>query len=350
MAPYIFLYLFASFAAFFDGRKSLKKMQFLFAGLLGAYIFLLIGSRFEIGADWSNYLEILYSTEDSNLLEAISIRDPGYMLVNYVSNKSGLGILGVNLVCASIFTIGLLRFAFSLPRPLLAIVISIPYLVIVVGMGYSRQGAALGFIFFSIPYMRTDETRKFLAYIALAAMFHKPAILLALFPALVVSKSKIVSFTTTILLAGLSYALILHETVDDYLYIYIEREYSSAGALIRIALTAIPAAIFLLFRHRWRFDSTEQKFWTTVSCSAVLLACAIPFVPSTTALDRMAIYLSPVQILVFCSLPTVFCRGRQIRTLCFLAIVLFWGAILLGWLTLTNYSSNWLPYKSYIFL
>ena len=44
------------------------------------------------------------------------------------------------------FTYGLFRICRQQPNPWLALVVATPFLIIVVGMGYTRQAAAMGFL------------------------------------------------------------------------------------------------------------------------------------------------------------------------------------------------------------
>ena len=56
--------------------------------------------------------------------------------------------------------------------------VAVPYIVIVVAMGYTRQGAALGIIMAGLAdYLRRESIMRLAAYIAFAATFHATAVL-----------------------------------------------------------------------------------------------------------------------------------------------------------------------------
>jgi hypothetical protein len=152
MLPYWTLFLIASSGAAIEGgaRKFRLPLTIFLAGLC-AYIVLFVGSRDNIGADWWSYMRVLYLATDLSSAEALATYEPGYMLINIISARMGGEMLGANLAIAAIFAIGLCRFCLTLPRPLLALAISIPYLVIVVAMGYNRQSAAIGILLFALP-------------------------------------------------------------------------------------------------------------------------------------------------------------------------------------------------------
>lgn len=99
--------------------------------------------------------------------------DPGYALVNWEVGRMGLRIWAVNLICASIFTVGLLSLCRLQPKPLLAVLVAVPYLVIVVAMGYTRQSAAIGFLMLGLSQYVRRATFRMLISLLLAASFHK---------------------------------------------------------------------------------------------------------------------------------------------------------------------------------
>ena len=145
-----------------------------------ALLSVVIGLRHEVGGDWSGYLKI-FTLIDSDEFSASSISvmmDPGYLFLNVVASELGIGVHGVNFIAAIIFSVGLAVFCRQLPRPLLALAVAIPYLIIVVAMGYSRQSLALGLSMMAFAYLRNDQIWKFTILILVAVTFHKTAIAL----------------------------------------------------------------------------------------------------------------------------------------------------------------------------
>ena len=70
---------------------------------------------------------------------------------------------------------------------------------------------------------------------------------------------------------------------------------------------------------------------------------------SSTAVDRVALYLIPLQLFVFARLPDVLGGGRSIRTWV-IAIVIYYTAVLIVWLNFATHAFAWVPYHSWIFL
>ena len=76
--------------------------------------------------------------------------DYGYELINWLLINLGLGIYGVNVFCSVIFITSLFHFCYLQPNKWLGIVISFPVIIMVLGMGFTRQGAAFAFFLLSL--------------------------------------------------------------------------------------------------------------------------------------------------------------------------------------------------------
>ena len=70
--------------------------------------------------------------------------------------------------------------------------------------------------------------------------------------------------------------------------------------------------------------------------------------PSSTAVDRVALYLIPLQLFVFSRLPDLMGRGRGLRNWV-MAVVAYYTAVLFVWLNFATHSQYWLPYQSWFF-
>ena len=151
MTVYWLMFLITSILAFTEQAKlvvgeAIERRNRNLPGWIvaGVCLTLIIGLRYEVGGDWFNYIRSLLMGQHLSLGEMLSRGDPGYRLFNWLSVSLGMGIYGVNLLCAIVFVTGLIVFCRSQPRSVLALVVAIPYMVMVLGMGYSRQGVALG--------------------------------------------------------------------------------------------------------------------------------------------------------------------------------------------------------------
>ena len=120
-------------------------------------------------------------------------------------------------------------------------------MVIVVGMGYTRQGIALGLIMLGLVAISRNKTILFFLLIILAATFHKTAIVMLGIAGLAATRNKFWMFFWASLIAYFSYTLFLSDSFERFVKYYYEQSYQSSGALIRILMLILPASILLLF-------------------------------------------------------------------------------------------------------
>jgi hypothetical protein len=318
---------------------------------LGLVLFLtlLIGLRDQVGGDWGGYLPYLTRMAGLQLSEVLSEDEPGYALLNWFSHSVGGGVYFVNTICGLIFTVGLLLFSRAQPRPWLALTLAFPYLITVVAMGYSRQGVAIGFEMIALLSLQRDRLLRFLMWIAFAATFHRTVLVLLILPVSTLSPSlRFTQLLRLLLLAGAGYgiyAALLSQDLDYYTQGYIDAQYQSQGALIRVMLCLLPALLFLPFRRRFRLPIAIQRIWTLIAILAVLAAIGLFTVASSTAVDRIALYLIPLQLFVGSRLPDTRLFGMGPATWTQI-LVLFSLSVLLVWLVFANHSVYWLPYRN----
>src|SRR5690606_27159949 len=115
----------------------------------------------------------------------------------------------------------------------------------------------------------------------------------------------------------------------------------------RIAINAIPAALFLLFRKRFAFDSRISAFWAWMSLTALLLIPLLILSPSSTAIDRVALYWIPLQLVVLNRLPDVLGVPGKRNPLWVYAISSYSALIMIVWLLFAHHAHAWLPYRFY---
>ena len=177
MLSYWLLFALPAAALLTPVRASLELRQYLF--LFATLLFIVVlGLRFQIGADWGNHLKYYESYSSAPFFEIVKNPDFGFLLVNRISGLVGGEVYLVNFLCSLFFMAGLLTFCLRQLNPWLALLVSIPYLVIVVSLGYVRQGVAIGFEFFAIVALLNGHLRKFFIYIFCAISFHISAIVL----------------------------------------------------------------------------------------------------------------------------------------------------------------------------
>ena len=320
-------------------RPSRRRM--LAVGAL--IIALMVGLRFEVGADWESY-QFQFRQAGRYSLESFvpKFGDPAYNFISWNVRNAGVDIWLVNLIGGLIFGWGLLQFARVQRDPWLTMVVAVPYLVIVVAMGYSRQGMAIGLLLAGLAAVhRGASTLHFGLYCVAAALFHRTAVVLFPLVALASGRTRSINLFITLAVGLLFYDLFLASTAALFRQRYIEGLYSSQGATIRIMLNIIPAVLYLGFARRFGFSDVERKLWRYFSFAACLLAIALALSPSSTAVDRIALYIIPLQLAILPRAPEAFNVYGIGRTL----VITYSAAILLVWLNFARHAEDWIPYR-----
>ena len=185
----------------------------------------LVGWRYEVGGDWGNYLinfeRALYLSDTFEWWSD----DPGYRFLEWFSLQTGWGIFGVNLIGGFLFSLGVMVFCRHLPRPWLALAVAVPYLVIILGMGYSRQGIALGLAMIGLVALGRGQVRKFVFWTVAGALFHKSAVVLLPIAALAASRRRIVSAMWVGVVILVAYVTLLQDSVERLTTGYLDAGY-----------------------------------------------------------------------------------------------------------------------------
>lgn len=311
--------------------------------LLCLLITAMIGLRYEVGADYQQYIEIFDRTARMDLERAIQSGDPAYQLLNWLVAKAGWAQWVVNLVCAAIFTWGLARFVRAQPAPMAALLVAFPYLVLVVANGYTRQSVAIGLIMAGLaPVVRGGSVIRFTLYAAIAAAFHRTAVVVLPLVAFAAQRGRLVNVIVGIAVMFLLYDLLLAASVGSLVENYIGARYGSQGAAIRVAMTALPAILMLAFGSRLDFGRQERATWRLFALASLAMVPLLFLLPSSTAVDRIALYLLPIQIAVIPRFLLVIAGPIAGR----LAIVAYCIMIQFVWLNYAAHARFWIPYQT----
>lgn len=305
---------------------------------------LMVGLRHEVGGDWLQYIAIFDRHAIEALAELLASSEPGYALMNGLSSQLDWGAYGTNFLCALIFTYGLWQFCRVQPLPALAITVAIPYLVIVVAMGYTRQGVAIGFGMLALLSLERQQWFRFVALVLLAATFHKTAVVLLGLALALSGGGWWWRLPLMSIVAFFAYQSILAESLDNYLLNYEQAGYQSQGAAIRVAMNALPALLFLRWQNTLQLTDTQKRLWRLMAYISLAMVVALMVASSSTAVDRIALYLIPLQLFVWSRLPL---RYGRLNSTWVKYIVLYSLAVLMVWLLFAGHSFAWMPYQFY---
>jgi hypothetical protein len=243
---------------------------------------------------------------------------------------------------------GLSRFSRRQANPWLTMVVAVPYLIIVVAMGYTRQAVAIGVILAGITTLYERQSiLKFGLYILIAASFHKTAIIMLPLVALAITHNRTVIIAISASLGAALFYFFLNPQLDILVENYVVTEYDSEGASVRVAMSALPAAIFLLFQNRFSLSEFDKRLWRNVSCAALVALLMLMTMESSTVVDRLALYTIPIQLVVFSRLPYVLSTDVSGRTSLILLVIAYSAAVQFVWLSYASHARDWIPYRIY---
>jgi hypothetical protein len=324
-----------------------QRRSHIILGLVAIVPMLVIGLRYQTGADWEPYLYIYEVISYMPLADAITFDDPGYSLLNWIMNQLGLNVWAVNLVCSALFFWGLITFAKHQPNPWLACIAAVPYLIIVVAVGYTRQAVAISLIMAAIVAWEQNRLVRFIICILVAATFHKTAVLALPLVALSSKRNRFLTGVMVLAFAVILYRVFLADSMDKMMLNYVDAEYSSQGAAIRVSMNVVPAIIFLLFQRRFGLPDEQRRMWLNFSYATMATVLLLIALPSSTAVDRIALYLIPLQLFVFSRLPYVFTTQGKPNGQMILLVIAYAATIQFVWLNFATHAEYWVPYAAW---
>jgi EpsG family len=350
MLPYWLLFAFPALMAIVypNNRARLRSDA---AQSIGYVVFilsyvLLAGLRYEIGGDWETYNLIYDDIRTDTLSYALTNYDPLFSLVAWLSAKFGTGIYLVNAICAYLLVYGVVRVSMRFREPWLALTMSVPYLLIVVGMGYVRQGAAIGMILTAIASFDQARPLRTVGFLIVAMGFHSTAIVaFPLFSYALAARYKAFAVIFAII-AAYGWIAFVAPRLNTFEVGYIDTEYESSGAFTRILMNVIPSALILL---RWRhFGASERvrSVWVLVASANMAALAALYLSPSSTAVDRVALFFSPVQMAVLGEFRDLVPTGERGVMLVRLLLVAIAASVQVVWLVYATHAAYWVPYNS----
>ena len=346
MFPYWLIFSIFAVGSIGRLRRNATALPPLF---LVAMVFLamFIGLRYEVGGDWKPYLLMYDMVRDADWSDVLAQNDPAYMLLNRFSGTFDGEMWPVNLVCGALFCWGLAKFANDQPNPWLAVLIAIPYMVIVVAMGYTRQAVAIGLMLAAIPAFQRGRYVTFFFYIIFAAMFHKTVIAAIPLVALSTVRHRFLIWATAGAMGSAIFLVFISTFLDAMVDNYVNQEMNSDGAGIRVAMIAIPAFIYMLAQNRFVINEQERVLWRNFAIASLLMVVGLAVSSSSTIIDRVSLYLMPLQIVVLSRLPLAFPRNGRQNGLLVGTVIVYSAFIQFVWLNFASHAEYWVPYYTY---
>jgi hypothetical protein len=308
--------------------------------------FLVAILRYQIGGDWLQYEAMYDEIRVGNLGDALRATDPAFGLLMWISARLDLGVYPVNGLCAGLIGYGVLRTAVSTREPWLAMIVALPYLLIVVGMGYLRQASAIGLILIAADSLGKGNRGRTIFYLALAAGFHSTAsVVYPLFGYAMTERRKLLALFLGIIGVA-AFIGVLAPRLTEFEAGYIAAEYDSGGAFTRLMMSLLPSLYILLRRRYFYANPRTRTIWLGIAMANIAAAVALILSPSSTAVDRMALYFSVIQLVMFGNFADLAGVRMPATMLMRVVVIGLAAAIQTVFLVFATHAFAWVPYQS----
>lgn len=364
MIPYLSLFLITTTLHLFYNymNNNLKKITLV---SLFFFFLLILGLRFEVGGDWFNFLTNYEQLDSGIWTENIYFQssEPFYDVILKISRTLNLSLLGLNVILSFILLSSIFFVSLQYKNPLLTIIISVPYILIVFGMGYINQSTSFALVILGIYFF--IKKKQFISFIffLIAIGFHYSAfVFLPLFFVyyFIISQKislnlKLVVLSIFIILFSISY-MYLHIRYFTYLnydifgiykYYLNPRIYTSPGAYLRLIINGIVFFLLFLFLKKLNLNNEEKitylyVFFIFIFCSILL------FFGGSTGADRLNLYVLLIQIFILPKIIELKILHNSKKLFSSIVIVVH-GFMLIFWLEFANHKNAWVPYQMYFF-
>jgi len=305
--------------------------------------------RFEVGCDWSGYLNQYYIYTDPFGADVFSQREPLWAGLVTIQGWLGLPYPWINVFSSLIFFAGVHAMARREPNAVAFLVLLFPILIINMPMSGIRQGVAVGIMCMAYVAFVDRALVRFIVLTVIAAGFHSSAAGFLLLVPLVQGDYS----WKRLVLAGFlalpgAYALLLGDDASLAASRYIGTDVAAAGAIFRGGFLVATAAFFLLvLRRSWA--ATFPNEYKLAVIGSYMMAALIIVVPVSSVIgDRIGYYLIPIQTMIFARLP--YLKLRWERQLIILSPYLALFLIFAVWTSLSNhFKACYVPYQSWLF-
>ncbi len=331
-----------------------RTKSFILVAAVWAIFVVLIGLRHHVGMDWSNYTAIHQSLSGANLERVLQGGEYGSRYLMWLSANHLDGMVSSNLVASIVLVSGVIAVALRSREPWLALLAATPYLLIVIGMSGLRQSIAIGLFFLSVANWDRMSLITRIALIVGASLFHTSAIFMLAFAFLSLDlrpiwKGLVIAVFAPLAVYYAQQAPTLATSFSAYAenYLSVDGRVDSPGALGHVALVALPAAIYLLWRTRMEQAVHHPSLMRYAAWACVLLVpLALLY---STAASRISLYFQFVPMLVAPALVHAL-GGATAKLAARGAIALGYVLYLGAWLTAANSAHAYLPYANYLWL
>ena len=236
------IYLFVYFLLLLFGSISRRNVSFrralYYFCLIGLFLF--VGFRYDVGCDWSGYLNIFELARHETRGSEVA-----FWYVNKLLHYFELEYPYINIVAAFVFFLGLHALAKRQPDPLSVLILAFPILILELAMSGIRQAIAVGFLCFAYNAFVDSRLLGFILFVMVATSFHSSAMVFLLLAPFMRGELSVrrVALGGLLALPGL-YFFLTSATFETYSQRYIGTASDAAGAPLRSGLLALTGDSF----------------------------------------------------------------------------------------------------------
>lgn len=270
--------------------------------LLGLIVF--AGFRYEVGCDWSGYLQNWQRMYGVPVQGAVTMTEPAHWVVIALLQELGLSYTYLLVVASAIFFAGLNAMARRQPDPIAVLVLAFPILILNMPMSGIRQAEAIGIMCFAFNAFVDKRIFRYVALVLLATLFHRSAIVfLALTPLVPIGfDKKNVALAILLALPGV-YLMMQSSAADEAASRYVDTGLDAAGAAFRLMILVLSGGVYLIkLAPGWRAQYPGDYKLATIGAWLMVGLIGL-FLVSSVIGDRFGYYLIPLQLVIFARIP-----------------------------------------------
>jgi hypothetical protein len=197
-------------------------------------------------------------------------------------------------------------------------------------------------------YIEKKSILRFVAYSMAGALFHRTVLVFVPIILLSAGRNKAISVLLAIFAVVIAYFTIYSTAVEAYAPGYLNGRYDAAGASVRVLMNILPALLLLATKDRMYRSREEKVVWKTFAILALLAGVALFAVSSSVIVDRLAMYLIPLQMFVLGRISLLFSKSGGSDVLWRALVIAYSAAVLFVWLNYGHFAGGWLPYRNYL--
>lgn len=312
-------------------------------------LFLFSAFRFEVGCDWTGYLNQFNHYTLLTFSEVLKEPEPIWVGLFVLQDRLGLSYPWINVFSSLIFFAGAHFLAGRQPDPLAFIILLFPILIVNMPMSGIRQAAAIGVMCFAFAAFVDRRMLHFVGLTLLATALHRSAMAFMLLAPLTYGaySFKRLVFAGLLAVPG-ALALMSTEAVEVATTRYIDTNIDAAGGAFRAGLLGLTGMFFLLILRR-NWAAIFPKDYKLAIIGSLMMLIPIALVPISSVLgDRIGYYLVPIQTMIFARIPYLQLRSnRQLLSAApYLGLLLVFGV----WTFMSSlFQQCYVPYQTWLF-